>query len=107
LATKLLFSPPIVYRPDAAFLNKYSNDDLESRSHTSWWQNPLKKYVQYITKTSGKTRWRLCVWIAKTIRKMKLARWRVEDLHKYTATRAAEEFSNIIHLFRDYWDKKD
>jgi hypothetical protein len=44
---------------------------------------------------------RLCVWIAKTIRKMKLARWRGEDLHKYTTTRAAEEFSNIIHLFRD------
>jgi hypothetical protein len=30
-----------------------------------------------------------------------LARWRGEDLHKYTVTRAAEEFSNIIHLFRD------
>ncbi len=44
---------------------------------------------------------RVCVWIAKTIRKMKLARWRGEDLHKYTVTRAAEEFSNIIHLFRD------
>ncbi len=38
-------------------------------------------------------------WIAKTIRKMKLARWRGEDLHKYTVTRAAEEFSNIIYIY--------
>ncbi len=32
---------------------------------------------------------------------------RIEDLHKYKATRAAEEFSNIIHLFRDQGSKKD
>ncbi len=52
-------------------------------------------------KQDGVKATRVGVWIAKTIRKMKLARWRVEDLHKYTVTRAAEEFRNIIHLFRD------